>query len=47
MEVLKFPVFEMKCKVAKLYVSDSAPDLEFMSAKYYSQTGNKWNSVLC
>ena len=32
----------MKFNVAKLYVSDSAPDLEFMTAKYYIQTGNKW-----
>jgi hypothetical protein len=47
MKVIKFPIFEIKFNIAKLYVSDSAPDLELMTAKYYSQTVNKWNSVLC
>ena len=27
--------------VVRLYVSDSAPDLELVTAKYYSQTGKK------
>jgi hypothetical protein len=42
MKVLMFPVFEMKINLAKIYVSDSAPDLEFMTAKYYIQRDNKW-----
>ena len=42
MKVLMFSVLEMKFNVPKLYVSDSAPYSEFMTAKYYSQTGNKW-----
>jgi len=42
MTVLIFPVFEIQFIVVKLYVIDSAPDLEFMTAKYYSHTGKKW-----
>jgi hypothetical protein len=42
MTVLMFPVFEMVFYVVRLYVNDSVPDLDFMTAKYNSQTGKKW-----
>jgi hypothetical protein len=49
MTVLILTSFEMEFNVAKLDVCVSAPffkpqysDLEFMSAKYYSQTSKKW-----